>query len=167
MILIALYKVTSPNADLFDKLVSFGTRSIYTHAEILHIDDYHCNQISVSPRDGSLRSKPHLIDHLSWDYFYIEDLIEDSVLQYCELKMGTKYDWLALTGFITRLKINAANRLFCSEFVTEAIRYGGVDLFRHSKPFMVSPAMLGDNMLLKQVHTLERNAFTGYMSIGK
>jgi hypothetical protein len=156
MILLALYKKTSPNAELIDKLIAFGTRSIYSHSEIIHIDEVtkEATQISVSPRDSRVRKKPHNIDLETWDYFFAENINEAKVLQYCESKLGTKYDWVALAGFICRLKVNSKNRVFCSEFSTEALIAGGIHLFNFSKPYMVSPAMQGDNPMLKPVKHL-------------
>lgn len=150
MVLIALYKATSPRADFIDKLISFGTRSLYTHSELIIEKDGIFNQVSVSPRDSSLREKPHIFDYDSWDYFEINSnkLDETKLKEFCNSKIGTKYDWIALLGFIVRLKINLTDRLICSEFVTEAVLQSGVQLFNCSKSFMVSPAMLGDNPLL-------------------
>ena len=157
MILVALYKKSAPNAELIDKLICFGTRSIYSHSEIIHIDDstLACNQISVSPRDSELRIRAHTIDLDTWDYFQTEgNLDESKALKYCTEKLGTKYDWVALLGFVTRLKINSKNRMFCSEFTTEVLLQAGIQLFNMSKPYMVSPAMQGDNPLLKKLNHL-------------
>ena len=151
-LLLALYKKTAPGADNFDKLISFGTRSLYTHSEIIHIRKGGIVQLSVSPRDTAFRGKEHLVDEDTWDYFKIDSLDEAKALSKAYALLGVKYDWLALSGFITRIKVNSNTRMFCSESSTEIIQAGGVKLFNHSKPYMVSPAMLGDNPLCIKVN---------------
>lgn len=57
-------------------------------------------------------------------------------------RVGRKYDWLAITRFLSGINRDNENRWFCSELVAEACAYAGRPLL-HADAWRISPVTLG------------------------
>lgn len=114
---LAFYKSTSSSAELYDKLITFWTGSVYSHVEIIFSNGL---SFSSSPRDGGCRYKAIVYNDDSWDYINLQSLItperEAEIMAFCDSQNGKKYDWLGifLSQFMP-LGIEDPKRWFCSE----------------------------------------------------
>ena len=120
----AFYKVSAPNAGWFDKLVSFWTRSQYTHVELIFSSGL---SFSSSIRDGGCRYKAIGYDSITWDYIsldYITPERELEIKKFCNSQTGKGYDFLGilLSQFIP-FNIQDPKRWFCSEIVSKALGF--------------------------------------------
>lgn len=75
-------------------------------------------------------------------------VVVDKLVEWCESRVGDKYDYTAIWGFITRLDRQDNGKWFCSEFVVEALKTVGVDLFRRTPSWKISPHLVSISPLL-------------------
>jgi hypothetical protein len=124
MMKVAFYKVSAPNAGAFDKLISFYTNSIYSHAELIFSTGL---SFSSSIRDGGCRYKAIGFDPVSWDYIslpYITPEREVEIKKFCNSQNGKGYDYVGL--FLTQVfpfDLEDPNRWFCTEIVARALGF--------------------------------------------
>jgi len=75
---------------------------------------------------------------------YIECTKEqrEKFYNYIYSKIGVKYDYKAILGFLLRMNIESRKGLFCSEFAYEACKKASIDVLLRIKPYQVSPKLL-------------------------
>ena len=96
----------------YDKIVSFLTRSPYSHCEIV-LQDGKC--WSSSRRDGGVRSKYIDFDG-KWDLYDLPEEFDEIKINYCfSLLVGNKYDYLGAVASWPRIDLTSKNRKFCSQ----------------------------------------------------
>lgn len=119
---LAFYKA---KGTLFDKLVRWRTKSIYSHVEIAIESDWY----SSSARDGGVRIKEMTSPNPdNWDYVDIDidlDILE-AVFREHQLK---GYDWLGiLFTELIPLNIHQKSKTYCSEFCAEVLQLGKTNI---------------------------------------
>lgn len=85
------------------------------------------------------------------DFFTVEasDDAAARMVAFAEQEVGAKYDFWADLCFATRLRPAPDDkRWFCSELAYAALAAGGINLFRATQPWEVSPGMLVRSPLL-------------------
>jgi uncharacterized protein YycO len=63
-------------------------------------------------------------------------------------KIGCKYDFMALIGFVTRAHIESERRWFCSELIFQAAQEAGIELLKNVEAYKVSPGLINLSPLL-------------------
>jgi len=140
------------------RLISWGTHSIYTHCAIcvdaemnLMIEAEGC----VRARDVR-KSKDYDVFRVKQGYPY--DL--DDVISFLVDKLGNRYDWAGVIflGFLKLIhfkksanKWQKKNDYFCSELVSEAFEYGGLDLVDKVEDSVTSPADIARSEVIGRV----------------
>jgi len=102
---------------LIDRVIRFGTRSIYSHVEIVF--NYGSKEqfcISSSPRDKGVRMKNIHLKKDNWDIISVLYNPIVSELLFVKSK-GNGYDFLGIFfSQILNLQIHSKKRWFCSEY---------------------------------------------------
>ncbi len=126
-------------------LIKWQTRGRYSHASLLLPDGAH-----VEAREGR-----GVVRHRGFtapqgetaDVFELLITAEqaEAIEAFILGELGAKYDWRAVFSFVSRStpKGASADKWFCSEFVVSALEAAGIELFRATTPWEVSPALLG------------------------
>ena len=101
--------------NLFDKLIRWFTSGTYSHVEIVVSG----MAISADAWSGVVRCTPVAAFHKeNWDTVEVA-LTKD--MDFINLQLGKKYDWLGILGFFLPGKLQNSNRWYCSEFCAAAI----------------------------------------------
>jgi len=141
-ILLAFYKANQPKAKIEDKIVSFFTRSIYSHTEIV----YQGVMYSSSPRDNGVRSKPHNFDKEVWDYVPIKLPHLECGMEFFQQTQGLKYDLTGALGIFFKLG-NREDRYFCTEWCGQFLIISGYSPLFTKNPALLTPKSL--NQIVK------------------
>lgn len=144
---ICLHRGTS----IVSRLIEWQTRGAYSHASLLLPDG---RQIEAWADGVNIRTTFQAHDS-AVDFFTVDasDAQVAQIVAFANGEIGCPYDWLGDACFVTRMHPPSASAeaWFCSELVYAAIQSGGIDLFRATQPFEVSPALLGRSPLLRPV----------------
>jgi hypothetical protein len=117
---VALYKgKRGGSAGAFDAAVRWWTRGAYSHVELIFSDGM---SASASARDGGVRFKDIEYHPDRWDIIEIE-ADEEYARAFFEQRVGLKYDYFGLFGFVWRPGIGKSRRWFCSEAVAAALKF--------------------------------------------
>jgi uncharacterized protein YycO len=100
-----------------------------------------------APQNGHTNNTP--VDVFSID----ADFNAGQVEAFLSKQVGKKYDFGAITRFLSRRKEPADDKWFCSELVLAAFSEGGLDLLRGA-PSMMSPRDLSLSPYLSFVKTI-------------
>lgn len=122
---------------LISALIRWQTRSIYSHAAIL-LDD---KETIIEAWQGKGVRKKFILDWSNVDHFDVRGWDENDwrgVFRYLESKIGYKYDYKAIFRFISRRKMPANKKFFCSELVLSAALSIGKPLL-NGNPSELSP----------------------------
>lgn len=122
MITIAFYK---GRTRLFNRLVSWWTRGIYSHCELLYnptlqLKDGKQWVCSSSHADKGVRIQEITWHAENWDLVTIEGNCGEAV-EWFRRHLGEPYDVPGLAGFVARRVRHSKRRWFCSEACAEAI----------------------------------------------
>ena len=92
----------------------------------------------------------HLGKRLPTKVLQIElpSVVVDKIEEWCKSKVGDKYDYTAIYGFIVRRDRQSNGKWFCSEYVTEAFKHAGVDLFLRTPSWKISPQLVSISPML-------------------
>ena len=109
---------------IFNKLVSWWTRGLYSHTELVVEASngmYTC--WSSSFLDGGIRCKMMPLPEDHWDLVEITNLVDNTQdpLDWFMRHLGCKYDVIGLIGFIFRRVADDKYKFFCSEAIGNAI----------------------------------------------
>jgi hypothetical protein len=80
---------------------------------------------SSSPRDGGVRFKWIDLTDGKWAVVKLgalDDFQLRRALSFCQTRVGMKYDWLAILGFVVRFGEHENNKRFCSDACVELIQ---------------------------------------------
>lgn len=111
---------------IVDKLIRWWTKSLYSHCEIYFPDGKAYSADAWDSHSG-VRYKEFIPNPESWDFVNLE-LDESKLLQlreFCNYRVGAKYDWLGLFGFVIPFIKQDSKRWFCSEVCGAALKYVG------------------------------------------
>jgi uncharacterized protein YycO len=136
---------------LLSAAIRWQTRSRYSHAAILLHDEQ--TIIEAWPGAG-VRAKSFngWDDWDGIDYFSVDaDFNSYRLENFLHAQLGKRYDYLGVLRFLSRDsdEDQKNKRWFCSELVFAAFAHAGVDLFRDTRAWEVSPGMLSKSQLLK------------------
>ncbi len=148
-------KIALFNSNSFiGRCIKWQSRGKFSHAAIIS----NFGEIYESREFVGVRKMPTLHAALGGAHDRVElfnvDLTPQqtvSVIRFCESHLGKPYDYLSVLRFITRHKEDRASRAkwFCSEFVFDAFKSAGVELFRDTHGWEVSPDLLRRSPLVK------------------
>jgi uncharacterized protein YycO len=133
-------------------LIRFQTRSKYSHVAIV-VGDW----LYEAWQGAGVRKVPYA-EHVAKnggdnvDVFRLDPGLpfdEAAALAYLEARVGKGYDYWGVIRFVTRRRMPANDKEFCSEYGFSAVLSGGVQLFRDTEPYEVSPGLFGRSPLLK------------------
>lgn len=113
------------------KAIQLQTRSAYSHVAI-QLGDY---EIYEAWHVGGVRKLRYATEGHSdgtpidiYRIDYIPDGAVDKIRKFLQQQVGKKYDFKSVLRFITRRKVRADDRWFCSELVLAALEAGGIKL---------------------------------------
>lgn len=137
------------------KVVKKVTDPPYSHVALV-LDSYHLVEANWK--------NPLSIRHISypkWDYdiYRVEGLTEQQkkkLRRYINETIGAGYDYKLVLShlfkyFFKGKLLNSPSRYDCSEWVTLAFLYAGIELLPNKKPFEVTPTDLSKSPMLKLV----------------
>lgn len=124
------------NGNFTDRLIRFGTRSSYSHCELVYCDEvpnpgetHSC--ISASGRDGGVRVKDVTFKPGNWDFTAVPWAPADAWDRIAE-HVGKRYDYVGiLFSQVFNFKRNDAKKWFCSEICAMGL---GFDVPQHYSP---------------------------------
>lgn len=92
----------------------------------------------------------HLANRMPTKVLQIElpSLVVDKIEEWCKARVGDKYDYTAIYGFLVRRDRQSKGKWFCSEYVTEAFKHAGVDLFLRTPSWKISPQLVSISPML-------------------
>lgn len=132
------------------RLIRWQTRSKFSHTSI-SIDKrfWESNPPKVSTCDLSYamkKRKPSLTTEIN-----IKDIEAMEMVKWLDGQVGKKYDFTMVIRFVTRQQEarKSKGKFFCSELIGAAFKHIGVDLFRETDPWEISPGFLSRSPLLK------------------
>ena len=138
--------------ELISKLIAWQTRGPYCHAALLLPDG---RQIEAWSDGVDIR--PGFVSHgCQVDRFTVEatDAQIYAIVAAAIKEVGCKYDWYGDFCFVTRMHPPRSDkRWFCSELVYAMLQEAGIELFRATAAYEVSPSMLGRSPLFKPLLT--------------
>ena len=106
---------------LFNRLVAWWTNGPYSHVELVLPDGY---SYTSSFMDGGVRRKYINFAESNWDLLDIGELTQLATVEKNIYKMqGMGYDVLGLVGFVVRKVKDSKKKVFCSEFVMQALGF--------------------------------------------
>ena len=126
---------------LISRAIRFQTRSLYSHVAI----ELQEHEIYEAWHVGGVRQLRYAIDghdkSTVIDIYRVDPAINcdiDKVRAFLQSQIGKKYDFKSVARFLTRRKVRADDKWFCSELVLAAIQAGGGELL-HVNPSEASP----------------------------
>lgn len=116
---IALYR---GRTRLFDRLVQWWTRSIYSHCEVIFAENVEGESYCASSSflDGGVRFKWIRLNPEKWDIVDI-DGDEVAALAWFNDHIGTPYDVKGIIGCVLRFIPPGVDKWFCSSAIATAI----------------------------------------------
>ncbi|PJG83757.1 enoyl-CoA hydratase [Caviibacterium pharyngocola] len=124
---LALYK---GKGDWKDGLIRFFTKGLYSHCEIIIVQDVEIEQYdwrkqydfySSSPRDGGVRHiQKDYLNLENWDLIKLENVTKQQITAYFNRTCGAKYDWWGVFGIVFGIK-QKRSKYFCSEWCGELL----------------------------------------------
>lgn len=141
---------------LIASLIKFQTRSEYSHAAICLGD----SRVVEATYVKGVNTSPTLTGFKgAVDTFEVETTpTQDAVIeQFLVQQVGKLYDLTMCIRFFTRKQATrkTKGRWFCSELVFAAFQAAGIDLFKQTEPWAVSPGMLARSPLMKLVGSIK------------
>jgi uncharacterized protein YycO len=127
-------------------LIRWQTRGQYSHAAMLLPD----GRVLESWEGAGVRIT-ELRDWAGVDVYEVPWMTAaqwQTAIALATKHVGKKYDWWSVIRFVSRRKMPANDRWFCSELVFHALQAAGVNLLERIDPAEVSPGMLALSPLL-------------------
>lgn len=124
-----------------DKLICIFTGSPYSHCELIFSDG---QSFSSSPRDNGVRFKPIFYEPQKWVMIElpVEPADEAKVRAWCQARVGKKYDYSGVLGFVLPFFKQDDDDYYCSEICLMALKLAFAELAK--KRNKVSPGKLFD-----------------------
>lgn len=117
---VAFYK---DRTQFLDSLIAWWTRGPYSHIELVFERDGKTLCASSSPRDGGVRIKEIELDPNRWDVIEIQGYDEQKAIKWFSSRVGAKYDFVGLFGFVVSPLPEDRLKYFCSEAIAYALGY--------------------------------------------
>ena len=123
---LALYlgeRKRNKSSQWLDWLICWATDSPYSHVEyVTHYEPE--QQMAVcwgsSPRDGGVRRQVIQLKEGHWELYELKDhASSESVYDFFEPLIGSKYDWIGAIATKFRLFCENPHRYFCSEIIAQ------------------------------------------------
>jgi len=120
----------------------------FSHVEILCDDGY---MFSASQYDNKVRRAKHSYTGRAWIRMSIDisDTNKEKILRYMSSRLGSKYDYFGVVGFVFPSIKQDKKKDFCSEFCTLALQDLGLKEVKYLKPSKTSPNDLAFALGLK------------------
>ena len=142
------------------KIIKKVTAPPYSHVALV-LDNYH-----VVEADWKHPLSIRHISYSSWDYdiYRVEGLTEEhkeKIRRYINETISAGYDYKLVLShlfkyFFKGKLLNSPSRYDCSEWVTLAFLYAGIELLPNKQPFEVAPSDLLKSPRLKLVKDLDK-----------
>jgi len=153
MVTVGLYKSNT----IISKLIRWQTRGKYSHAALhfggdkVAVEAWHKGGVQKGPV-GHLHANGTQIDIYDIKRFFFEDVVE----AYATEQVGKPYDFTMVARFMSRRgeSSRSKEKLFCSELVFDALNKGGLNLFKKTRGWEVSPDLLKRSPYLSYSHTI-------------
>ncbi len=138
--------------DLISKLIALQTRTYggYSHISLVVLPEF--KQIEAYP--GGVVVRDGFEAHDSDVDFFTVDASEDAIdrmVAFAQGEVGCPYDYMGDVRFVTRFRGENDKKWFCSELAYASLAAGGVNLFRDTQAWEVSPGMLVRSPVLIQL----------------
>ena len=145
---------------VISSLIRWQTRGQYSHAAFLLPD----GQILESWQGDGVRLKT-LSDYRGIDVYEIPGMTPAQwaiAIEWALAQVGKKYDYWSIIRFVSRRKLPANDKLFCSELLFAACALAGYNLFERIEASAVSPSLLAITPLIRlsAVQTFARGPLT-------
>lgn len=129
---IAFYKASF--GTVLDKVISFVTRSPYSHCELV-FSDGQC--ASSSSRDGGVRFKTIELGE-KWDVYQLDDKINEAAAnEWFTVNAGIPYDWIGAGAAALHIDLESPHKAFCSSACAQSLAI----------PSIVTPGALLDELI--------------------
>lgn len=116
---IALYKSTrSGMAGLYNRLVRWWDRGVYSHCEVVFSDGM---SASSSYLDKGVRFKDITYELDKWDFFDVPDSYEANAREWFEKHKGQGYNLIGNARFAIGFLAPPENKWFCSESIAASL----------------------------------------------
>lgn len=146
---IFLFKGTS----FISRLIRFQTRSEYSHAAV-ELDNKSVVEAWKKGVTISNRYWEHHKPYTEISVFDVEaEYNKNAVESFLKHQVGHAYDYLSVLRFVTRRKVRADDKWFCSELVAAAFHAGGLELLK-GPPSLLSPRDIYLSPFLKFSETI-------------
>ena len=150
MIYLASYKSIRPGVyGITNRLIRYGTRSIYSHSELCIGNPFESQVLCVSASgvDGGVRGKVMQLNPDSWDILPLPWVSEQRVLDVLEEEDDCGYDYSGVFRFAVPwvpdlILMPSDSKWFCSELIAYTMLL--------SEPWRYSPAELHSIALAAQ-----------------
>ena len=139
------------------KLIRWRTWSKVSHSAALSFDEkwvyeaWHRGGVLKSPWDDQPHTEGTRVDLYK---VYCSQEEADRFYAFLESKIGTKYDFRAILGFIFRIRLAGKFILFCSEYIFTGALQMPLELLSRIEPHKVSPGHLDTSPHLKFYKTI-------------
>lgn len=130
---------------IISAMIRWQTRSEYSHAAFF----LPCGRIIESWQGSGVRIKT-LDDWHGVESFGVHGMTNEQweqAISFAREQIGKKYDYRGVCRFVSRRKVPADDRWFCSELVAKALEVAGIKLFRNLDSTEISPGMIARSPL--------------------
>lgn len=149
-VIIGLHRGTS----VIGKLIRWQTRGDYSHASLILPDG-----LFVEAREFigvRALAKMEAAKGEAVDLFTVEATPAqiEAIAAFAREQLGKAYDYTMVARFVSRRQASrsSSGKWFCSELVYAALKQAGIELFRATEPWEVSPGMLARSPLLRPLN---------------
>jgi len=145
--IIQLHKGTG----LIGNLIKWQTRGVYSHASIIIDED-----LIFEAREFKGVGFNWRYEFKNIDYYYISLSLSQQfkAVEFIDKVNGSEYDYKMVARFMTRMSESnkTKDKYFCSELVFDLLHYCGIDLFKNTQGWEVSPHLLSRSPILEKIN---------------
>jgi len=116
-------------------------KDLPSHVELLFSDGM---MFSASARENETRFKKHSMTGHAWRRIElnIDAATEGKIRLWCQARVGKKYDYVGILGFIITFVDDVKKRWFCSEICYEALKQNTDLVDKNMDSAKISPAKM-------------------------
>ena len=134
------------------RLIQWWTRSKFNHVALVY-NPYKCliiesrfgEGVSINPIDKHV--KPN--DEIYIYYIFLPKNKYNQIMNFLVQRIGAKYDWTGILGFIFKMDIEDRYKFFCSELIYDAFLAANIHLLNADSGFKIDPQTLLYSPFLK------------------
>ena len=147
----------------FSKLIKWRTWSEISHTAAFLpalVDDiYVCSDIAIEAWGKGITKGYYKDTHTPGTKIDIYSIYTTTVgsekfYSWLYSKIGGKYDWKAIIGFVTRSHLESSSRWFCSELIYQAMVEAKIYPLQNIEPHQVAPGILNISPILNYEKTI-------------